>query len=188
MARKLALGPVLHVPDVLIARVACLSQQHTAKAKRFVLCVRFRHEGAWSCEVVAMKVGAQCGHPLTLRLASPSIGVVSLFFFSCARATAATVKMRAWSTQLANERLERQKLADQEMADYWAYLERVREQADSREGGGRRWRGTIRSCHCCGSGLSGRPEVLAVGHTYAFWRAEAGIVGSTLRYCSSCGF
>ncbi|CAM9875541.1 unnamed protein product [Ectocarpus sp. 6 AP-2014] len=34
-------------------------------------------------------------------------------------------QMRAWSTQLANERLEREKLADQEMADYWAYLERV---------------------------------------------------------------
>ncbi|CAM9644672.1 unnamed protein product [Ectocarpus fasciculatus] len=34
-------------------------------------------------------------------------------------------QMRAWSTQLANERLERETLADQEMADYWAYLERV---------------------------------------------------------------
>lgn len=34
--------------------------------------------------------------------------------------------MRAWSTQLANERLGRKELEDREMADYWAYLERVR--------------------------------------------------------------
>lgn len=35
-------------------------------------------------------------------------------------------KMRAWTTQLSSERLGRQEQADQEMADYWAYLQRVR--------------------------------------------------------------
>lgn len=83
----------------------------------------------------------------------------------------AVVKMRAWSTQLSNERLERELLADQEMADYWAYLERVREQADDREGGARRWRRVMKSSYC--NGLSGRPEIFAGGNTLACWQAEA---------------
>lgn len=46
------------------------------------------------------------------------------------RASASTtcfvLQMREWSTQLANERLERKELEDRDMADYWAYLERVK--------------------------------------------------------------
>ncbi|CAN0025881.1 unnamed protein product [Pylaiella littoralis] len=34
-------------------------------------------------------------------------------------------QMRAWSTQLANERLGKKEQEEQEMADYWAFLERV---------------------------------------------------------------
>lgn len=35
-------------------------------------------------------------------------------------------KMRAWSMQLANERIGKKEQEGQEMADYWAFLERVR--------------------------------------------------------------
>lgn len=33
--------------------------------------------------------------------------------------------MRAWSTQLASERVARKEIEENEMAAYWAYLERV---------------------------------------------------------------
>lgn len=35
------------------------------------------------------------------------------------------IQMRAWSMQLASERNARKEVEDSEMADYWAYLERV---------------------------------------------------------------